>query len=651
MLARNRKLLAIIFLCPPGICFAGQPSPLPPQFTLSRYIPADFWFVANSVPNPKSEWIRNQWLRVADALAASGIGNDIISIVSTLTGWEETGEDGLGPEQLLKLLRGVQWCDMLNGEIAVAERMRRGSLNYEYVMLAKSSPDEARKNMAALVKIFQALSETRDELRVTHKQQRGIDQWLLRAAQPAHYGEGDFKLTLIKKDDIVGLILGSQARKEVLSLIADKPGARSILQSPRFIEAFSQVDAPEDSYTFFDARMLIDDIRIAAMKRIKQEGKSENESPAIPIVKAALKLVDIYDYMLTSTRTEGMQQHVQMVTRIQPDKKRAPLARMIYDQRPIKQFDRYIPADVLSFSIGSHVDVSRGYHLIRHFVAEHVPDGVGKLSKFDDMLETMGFNFDRDILSWLSGETMNVTLPASAPTPMSQYDNVLFIRVKDPEVAYEKVNEALTFATNKLREIGQPVFVRQVDTPNGQCCEVVHPLLAMIGRPVIGVADNWLYISNSVDSVNRCMAVSRGEAPSVLKNKRFIDEGIIPPGPVRSISFTDRRHFGLELARQVAAINQLGAVIPSLLLKQHEQSPADDLQKKIQHVQLVTHLMGAMSKLPLVLKQINFYSSESSYCTFDGQYSRSQGLITYRNPVEELSDEPSAVNVEVVVTP
>ncbi len=651
MLSRKHTLVALLILSTANVCLAGEPGPLPPQFSLSRYIPADFWFVASSAPNQKNQWMRDQWSRVTDALGESGIDDDLLALVSSITELKESNPNELGPRQWFKLLKGVEWCELLNGEIAIAERMRRGSLEYEYVLLAKSSPEKARKNMATMVKLFQSLSDAQDTIHLTHSRKHGIEQWLLHISQPVHFGAGDFKMTLLLKNEIVGLILGSRARKEVLSLLRGKPGARSIIQAPRFIEAMSQVDAPEDGYTFFDARTLIDDVRNAAMKLLAKESKLESDSPAAPIIKAALKLVDIYDYMITSVRTDGMQQHVQTVMCIQPGKKRAPLTRMIYDRRPFDRFDKYIPVDAVSFSVDNNVDVGKGYHLLRHFISERIPNGVKMLSKFDDLQEKIGFNIDRDVLSWLSGETISVTLPASTTSPMSQHDTVVFIRVKDPEAAYKKVNQAMTFITEKLREIGQPVFVREVDTPCGKCCEVTHPLLAMIGSPVIGVTDNWLYISNTMESVNRCMAVARGEAPSILKNKRFLREGLIPEGPVQSLSFTDRRYVGREMAQIVTAMHEVSRVIPAVLIKKQKRFVVEDVQKNLKHLEIATHLLSAFGKLPPVLKEINFYSSESTYCTFDGQYSRSHGLINYRDPEDDLSDEPSVVNIEINASP
>ncbi len=634
---KRTKLGILLLLLPVSISLAENPSPLPSQFTLSRYIPIDFWFVANTVPNPKSEWIRNQWWRVAEALAESGFDRDLVSSISALVEWKGGKQGGLSPQLLRKILRTVHWRELLGGEVAVAERTRRGTLEYEYVLLTRSSSDAAKRNMTALVKIFLMLSETQNTLHLTHRQQHGIDQWMLRVSQPVHVGASKFRLTLLRKDDIVGLIFGARARKQVLLLIQGKPHIQSILQSPRFREALSQVDAPEDGYTYFDARMLVGDLGKAAIAQIEKASKSTNDSPAASMAKGALKLIDVYDYTVTSIYTDGKRQHIQTVACLQKDKKRAPLTRMIYDRPPLKRFDRYIPKDAVSFYLQSNVNFGRGYYLIRHFVAEHVPNGEDVLSKIDNLMDRMGFDIDRDILSWLSGETLHVTLPASAPTPMSQYDNVFFVRVKDPEVAFEKVNKALSFVTNKLRDIGQPVFIRKVDTPPGQCCEIVHPLLAMVGRPAIGVVDDWLYISNSVASVNRCVSVARGEAPSVLSNERFRREGLLPPVPVRSISFTDKRYYGEELAQWVNALSQLGSVVPALLLKHDKQNATKDIQGKLKQVEFVTHIMAALSKLPAVFQEINFYSSEAGYSTFDGQYHRIQNVITYREPTDEAS--------------
>ncbi|MFQ5592297.1 MAG: hypothetical protein ACE5HE_14135, partial [Phycisphaerae bacterium] len=58
------------------VCSLATGEPLPPQFTLGRYIPNDAFMFVNKAKNPERAWVERQWTRVYDALLNSGVDRD-----------------------------------------------------------------------------------------------------------------------------------------------------------------------------------------------------------------------------------------------------------------------------------------------------------------------------------------------------------------------------------------------------------------------------------------------------------------------------------------------------------------------------------------------------------------------------------------------
>jgi hypothetical protein len=151
--------------------------------------------------------------------------------------------------------------------------------------------------------------------------------------------------------------------------------------------------------------------------------------------------------------------------------------------------------------------------------------------------------------------------------------------------------------------------------------QVTHPMLAMIFRPVIGVKGDWLVMGSSAEAVNQCFAVAAGKAPSILENERFKKEGIIPKGPVVSASFADTSKFGQELGQAVGMAGMVGGMMTAGI------DGPDAAEKK----QVIQRVMSVIMKLGPALQKLDFYSSESSVCTYDGNLTvRSERVVTYK---------------------
>jgi hypothetical protein len=243
------------------------------------------------------------------------------------------------------------------------------------------------------------------------------------------------------------------------------------------------------------------------------------------------------------------------------------------------------------------------------------------------MLAGVGFDPKRDLFSWWGGEMISIDMPAAVVTPMSNADSVSMIRVKDSKIAAEKVNAAINglkgILENKLQ---QTLLVSPAGEGLEGFQEVTHPMMAMFFRPVIGVKDEWLFIGTSGKAITRCLDVAAGKAPSILKNERFQKEGIVPKGPVCHVSFTDTSNTAQELGAALGMASMVGGMMTAGI----PAEPGDPKAAKTKEI--IQKIFGMVMKLSPVVAKIDFYSADATVTTWDGTWSRTERIVTYKAP-------------------
>jgi hypothetical protein len=605
--------------------------PLPPQFTLGGYIPDDVFFFANTVKNPERAWIVQKWDGVLDALLKSGIDTDLISLAYSLTSDEDHAAVRANIERASALLKAVKWGDLCDRELAFAERITTTLPVYEYLILTRGNPETIDTNMAGLVAVFKELASLSDRFTITQRSVKGADVWSMpvTGVDDPHFA---MNIDLFRKGDVIGLVIGSKLAGEVLALMAqDRPG-RSILTSPRFGKAVAQLKPPDDSVVFADLRLAL---REAA--GLIEHLAAEKPGKTVQAVRKAEKIIalcDVVDYTVSTQRTEGRRVFTQTVTRTQPGKSSSPLARAFLHRKPFQPFDRYIPAETTGFKLDALIDPQPLYQVIIDFISEEIAGGAVEIAWWNELLSSVGFDPHRDLFSWLSGEMISVTIPCCVATPMWRTDSVHMIRVKDPALASQKINSAVNFAQAKLAAAGQMLMVSPADVKAEGFRTITHPAVAMYVSPVIGIKDDWLFISTSASAINKCLDVAAGKAPSIRANERFLREGLIPDGPVRSASFADRSNIGAEWGGKVGMVGTIGGMFAAGI-------PDEPRSRKVK--KLLQTLLPVVLKLRPVLQMIDFYSSEAAVTVFDGITIREERVVTYKGSTP--CDSPQTVKV------
>ncbi|MHC5110613.1 MAG: hypothetical protein ACYTHJ_12145 [Planctomycetota bacterium] len=640
-----RTLVVIGLILPSSVSF-GQG--LPKSFTLGEYIPADVWFYMNFVENPEAAWLNEQWEEVFTALKQSGIDRDVVSMMTMLA--TKASGPAADPaaaeakaveieetvEKLSAMFKKVKW-DSLAHEVAFGMRMAKLPIPYDYFIVMRGKPDTGKENMDAIVEIVQEFASWTDALEMTAEERNGLRVW--RLGVTANEGElKDSGLYMYNKGDMIGVVIGSaEVFNEAVALLEAKDAGKSVVKSERFLRALKDVKAPEEGVVYFDAPRLFDGL--AGLMKMAVDASNDKSEEGVMIANAINKgfdLVNILEYTITTVETEGRQQKTHEVVRFKEGKSGSPLCKMLMNRKPFEKYDKYIPASAKSFTVTGLIDLEVAYDMVIDFIKQNIEGGDAMITEWDATLVEMGFNPKEDVFSWFSGEMISVQMPAEIVTQMNSGDWVLMFRVTDTEKANTKVFAAM----DKLNELiggvqggqptGQGLTIMPASTVKAEGFkEVMHPMMAMMGmRPVIGVHDGWLTIASSSNSINKCLDVASGAAPSIATNPRFKEEGLIPKGAVHTVSFTDTTMFGEELAAMVGMVGMMGGMATA-------QIPDPEAKEVIQSA------LSMLMKMGPVLQKLDFFSSDSVMVTQEENVMRTERLVTYKDP-ESLKASTSA---------
>lgn len=588
---------------------------VPPQFVLGRFVPGDVWMYVNAARNPERAWLCREYAQIFEALRTSGIEEDLSALILSWVDGPSRQQVAQSLARISAAVRRVAWSDLIHEEYAVAERAAGGSRLYEYLLLGRGRKGAADRNISDLVDILRAFAEMAGSKPVIKEEGGGISRW--RVAFADH--DEALTVSLLRRGDVIGVVIGASLARDTVRLMRQGDGADSIRAAARFRKALAQVPPPENQIMFFDLRRLVGDIRRLVARGL--EGRPDVPATAVVVVESVLELLDVVDYSIVTDETVGMRDLSHSATRLRQDKLHTPLAKAVFDRKPIRNFDRCIPADAVAFSVSTTVDFGTIYHALIRVLKQESPRVQARLAKWNRLLAAVGFDPDRDLFSWLSGEIVTVELPEASPLNRHGTGTVVMFRVKDADLAATKIRSAIDKVKRFIDATGAALHVTEADVRQGGFVQLTYPPAAMFVRPVIGVSGNWLMFGSSDRVVDRCLGANTGCIARISKNERYRNEGVIPTGPVLAASFRDTSRRADEMAEIAGLVGMVGGMSIAGVPEKPEKT-------KIRLA--VQTLLAVVVKLGPVFHQFDFYASESSVTTRHGNMLRTESITTYR---------------------
>ncbi|MHC4942733.1 MAG: tetratricopeptide repeat protein [Planctomycetota bacterium] len=358
------------------------------------------------------------------------------------------------------------------------------------------------------------------------------------------------------------------------------------------------------------------------------ERKGENTAIARRIIDRIANAVSILDYSATVESTEGFSTSTETIAMLVEDAKQRPIYKLFGNQPPMTDFDKYLPQETLSFSVSGGFDVGALYGFMEDTVRIIGPKGAKALAKWEEIQEQIGFNIREDVIDWIHGDSIEVTLEDGG--------SAMLLKVKDEKKAHEKISAALEFMTTKLGELiaKKPelaglamlgIRTSTVDHEDLEGFQNIH--FSMAPEPAVwGVADGFLIFGSSADAIALCMATARGDHPSIRKNARAMQEAILPDGPFVAVSLSDRRGLGQELEAAIGIATMVTGMAGSFVPEPEART-------------VLARISGMLGKLTPVVRKIDFYKSAASCTTFDGMSWRNHAVTHYFSPEERAAKD------------
>lgn len=616
---------------------------LPDSFSLAKYVPGDVWMVIHFVENPDRAFIQEQWAEVWQAAKSARLDQDVMRMLQEVYSRAHKPTQA-SFDQTKNLLDGIAWADLVARETVFAERRARSGIGYDYLFLARGTEGSAVSNFEGLTKLIQDISLMLKnaigvdfvQTRKTTPQLDVIDVRLKGVEKPSL----SIGIHVFRSGDVIGVVVGDVSFAKVRALLLNKRATTSLAHNPRFLKAMAEVPTPTDSLSYFDMKSFMCDMCFMcdtlAESHIKAAHPKKGKcTPPCKkdVLRRLMGVADVVDYIVSSQRTEGNRETTKKIVRLQPGKQGTELAKAFLERKPFDRFDRFVPADAVSFSVSTSIDLERLFRFAMDFVGKELPDGPASKAWIEGLPAKIGLDLQKDVFDWLGGELINVELPAAVVTPMGGSDHVVMIRTKDSALARKKIDTFIDFVTGSLQSRGQMLMVTSAPLCPEGFRQVIHPMLAMFMKPVVGVYGEWVVIGTSQEAVLRCVSVAEGKAPSIQENTRFRAEGVKPHGPVLMASFEDATDWGENLSQSFAMAGMVGGMVSAQM--------GGGAQPGSQEV--IAKLVSLATKLAPVLRELDFYSSRSSMTTYDGSTKvESTDIVTYKSAETLRSTSHSA---------
>jgi len=253
-------------------------------FTLHRAVPNDVFLCISERSDPERKFIEQYWEEVMEALSQSGIGQDVIDMITSLIGMGDadlTAEMERLREKAFQLVEGVDWLQLGCKETVFTERFLPPEMIPEdkppifmpsMALLFRGSGEGALKNYKGLAAILQTLADEVNN--AAGMNVLALDATTQNGAKVTRLGLGmqvreapEMSVSVALRDDIIIIGIRKHVFNDVLALLDGSSRKGSLADDPRYQAVFAKLPTPENSMVFFDMQALLNPIT-AGLKKI-----------------------------------------------------------------------------------------------------------------------------------------------------------------------------------------------------------------------------------------------------------------------------------------------------------------------------------------------------------------------------------------------
>lgn len=570
---------------------------------LRQGVPADVYLVVEAKHNPERDFQQEYYEEVWQTVQKTEIIERAMKIVTSRMGQQQLEQATSVLEELQEAIKPIDMealadCDQM---IYAQQMVMFGAPGApamptsQHLALLRVTPDVASSTLQGVTNLFELAEKyTNGELAIATSEVGDVS--LTTLALPAQV---PFQPTIAQHGDVLMFASSKELLAESIEMMSSA-GGTSKFDDPRLATALEQLPEPEDGLVFYDAQAQFDVMRKIGTSLSELGGGDPNIERVVKFIDLAMDELAVFDYEVTVEYTEDNLNRTASYGRMMPDTDDALLQKMLDSGEPFQEWERWVPAGSMSYSLGTGVNLHVLYERIMKVLKEDVPEAQFSLQQFEAVQQQLDLYLDKDLLQAFSGEYANV----SVVTENDKRQSVLALRCHKPD----RIRELLHRGVDALQQV-EWVKAQQLKLVESEQLEgfenVSASIMPFLGlQPVIGFRDGWMYIGQSAAAVELVLDTKAGEGETIKETEAFQRLDIEIEGLVQSISYSNTAE---NIRAAADALRKAGFAFQMAL----GMAGADTQDESLEPVKEVLALLPDVAK---IVEKFDFLEAKITVC-------------------------------------
>ncbi len=402
-------------------------------------------------------------------------------------------------------------------------------INQHLVLLRLTTKDAEgmERGFQNLLMLLEEKSDGKVQMRVVQQAGATVTKLALPPKVP-------FQLVLIRFDDVVLFSTNEQLAQSSLALLQGN-GGESLLDDLRLAEALAKLPEPEDCLMFFDGQKMFKQLGGIGQFIRQKSGGDEEAVRMSKLIELLIDELSVLDYTVAVEYTEDQQNCSAEFEKLLPGSDEKLLGMAMSGGQPFEKWQSWVPADAVSYSLSTGVNLHPIYARLMEIVQEKFPEAQEGLDRFEAIQEQIGVQLDRDLLQSFSGESVSITLPAESTAMMGGQDSVTALRCQNPDRIQELLHRLVDVLTQHPAIEAQQLKLSACDELDG-FEELGCTFFGMFGlRPVIGFQEGWMIVGSNPAAVQKVLDARAGNTTNIEETDGFRQFKMQIAGPVQSL--------------------------------------------------------------------------------------------------------------------
>jgi hypothetical protein len=555
---------------------------------LRQAVPADAYMAIHAQHNPKRDFQRAYFADIWQTVQDEKLVERISTIITNRVKEKDLDAAKSVAEELKAALAPIDVKSLADAKEIVFAQEMDGPFSV-HLLLLRLTPEVAVNCEQCVKNLFDvAVKHAGDKVSVASEQVGTTTVTTLHLPPGVPYSP-----TIARVGDVL-LFASSDAMARRSLAMLQGSGEASKFSDPRLVQALKQLPEPEDALVFFDGRQLFSKLHgIGQFIREQSHGDAKADRAAT-MMEQIVDEVSILDYTVVSASTDGQKNCKTSLIKMMPDADSKALASAVENGQAFEHWERLVPADAVSYSLGMGINLHPIYERVMSFVKDNVPESGPALEKFAAVQDKLGVHLDEDVLQAFSGERISISLPADSATGGHQH--VVALRCQKPERIHELLHKLVDALDQFPAVKAQQLQLAECKDIEG-FEELSASMLSIVGkRPVIGFHESWMIIGSEPKAVERVLDTWNGKSAGIDQSAQFQRFGLKIEGPVRSVCYNDVaeniRNAAQSLDKVGAMVSMFVGIAAAKTDKDHPNPQLDAANELLKLVPSVAKVVG-----------------------------------------------------------